>query len=569
MNPPTKRFTILRRSLVGLAVVLTLIGLFYTEENWRGKRAWENCKRALEAQGVKMNWADYIPAPVPEDQNVFGVPEMQKWLTGRGATELSKKLNYPGKSNNTARLVVADLRIILPGTSAPNDSGDAVLHWGDPQARAEAGRLIKDALGPVAMDPVGINFMLRPPEEIRPAKIMLLCQTAPSTKELMQFLPKPIANTIVPEWEKIQVELASAGSYKVTMVEPDTVAEYLKWSEQLEPDFTLIRKALQRPYTRMDGNFSHPAEMPIPNFVTVRSIVQRLAAIAECHLVQGKPEEALRDLTLMHDLCRIMEGSRPMTLVSAMINVAVAGLYVNTIADGMRWQGWREPQLAVLEEQLKQINLLSPVRLAFETEPAGECHTLETADPARLFKTPGQVDLWKERKQIVAWSLEPRGWDYQNIVTFANHMPKEAAGLDPTSQIFFPDKVNAAKQETEAIHAHPSPYTWFAVMMLPNFSKAVQTTAQNQTKVNQALIACALERYHLARGEYPETLDALAQRFIGTIPHDVIGGQPLHYHRAADGTFILYSIGWNGKDDGGVPGKTITEGDWVWPVLNL
>ena len=44
---------------------MTLIGLFYTEENWRGKRAWENCKRALEAKGIKMEWAEDIPAPVP------------------------------------------------------------------------------------------------------------------------------------------------------------------------------------------------------------------------------------------------------------------------------------------------------------------------------------------------------------------------------------------------------------------------------------------------------------------------------------------------------------------------
>ena len=35
---------------------------------------------------------------------------------------------------------------------------------------------------------------------------------------------------------------------------------------------------------------------------------------------------------------------------------------------------------------------------------------------------------------------------------------------------------------------------------------------------------------------------------------------------AFDGQFILYSVGWNEKDDGGVPGKTLfdeKEGDWV------
>src|SRR5690349_4072194 len=37
-----------RRFLVGLAVFATLMAIFYTEENWRGKRAWENCKRELE-----------------------------------------------------------------------------------------------------------------------------------------------------------------------------------------------------------------------------------------------------------------------------------------------------------------------------------------------------------------------------------------------------------------------------------------------------------------------------------------------------------------------------------------
>ena len=75
----------MRRCLLGAAVLLTLIAAFYTEESWRGKRAWENCKRELEAKGIKMDWANYIPAPVPDDQNVFAVPEMRQWFLGRGA----------------------------------------------------------------------------------------------------------------------------------------------------------------------------------------------------------------------------------------------------------------------------------------------------------------------------------------------------------------------------------------------------------------------------------------------------------------------------------------------------
>ena len=85
-----------------------------------------------------------------------------------------------------------------------------------------------------------------------------------------------------------------------------------------------------------------------------------------------------------------------------------------------------------------------------------------------------------------------------------------------------------------------------------------------------ARIACALERFRLARGEYPASLDVLAPQFITKLPHDIIGGQPLKYRRSDDGQFVLYSVGWNEKDDGGQVELTesgrvdMDKGDWVW-----
>jgi len=46
------------------------------------------------------------------------------------------------------------------------------------------------------------------------------------------------------------------------------------------------------------------------------------------------------------------------------------------------------------------------------------------------------------------------------------------------------------------------------------------------------------------------------------LPHDVVTGDSLKYRRTADGRFLLYSVGWNEKDDDGDSDK----GDWVWPV---
>jgi hypothetical protein len=54
------------------------------------------------------------------------------------------------------------------------------------------------------------------------------------------------------------------------------------------------------------------------------------------------------------------------------------------------------------------------------------------------------------------------------------------------------------------------------------------------------------------------------------VPHDVISGQPLKYRREADSQFVLYSVGWNETDDGGVAGidkdgaVDTQSGDWIW-----
>ena len=59
------------RALVVLAALATLVAAFYLEENWRGKRAWENCQRELEAKGMLLDWNAYIPPAVPDEQNFF------------------------------------------------------------------------------------------------------------------------------------------------------------------------------------------------------------------------------------------------------------------------------------------------------------------------------------------------------------------------------------------------------------------------------------------------------------------------------------------------------------------
>jgi hypothetical protein len=106
-----------------------------------------------------------------------------------------------------------------------------------------------------------------------------------------------------------------------------------------------------------------------------------------------------------------------------------------------------------------------------------------------------------------------------------------------------------------------------ARMLLPALGKVIMRAAAGQTALNQAAIACALERYRLANGRFPETLATLAPRFISALPNDVLTGESYKYRLTDDGRFVLYSIGWNEKDDGGVAGRRPfdeEQGDWVW-----
>ncbi len=551
--------------LAGPILCLIVTVLFYCEENWRGQRAWEACKRHVKGQGIELEWANYIPAAVPDDENFFAVPEMQRWFVGRGEEgwkDLCKNLSstiYPGANidSNTPRMLVAELTIGAPG--APKPDGAAVLRWDDPTSRAEAASLVTNALGPTATaprSPIGIGLMLRRPEEVQPARIYLLCQSAPTETALQEFLPDSIlhANTDLPE-RVIKIDPHGNGSYRVIMPVLGNVADCLAWSDQLEPQFGLIRQALQRPSARMQGDYGQPNFTPAPCFVTVRSFVQTLGARAECHFLLGQPEEALSELTLMHQSCHaIMEQNQPMTLLSAMINVAVRGLYAGTIAEGLRLQVWREPQLAALEEQLKTINLLPPVKQSLQLDAANTFHKLENAPWAGLVK-----------KSFVG-GLFPRGWGYQNMAARVNLDFDRVSSVDSASEIVVPKTFEDASESVYSL-SRWSPYTFITALAPRNPKKVCQTTAHNQTEINQALVACALERYHLARGEYPKTLDALIPQCLDEIPRDVIGGKPPHYRRVADGTFMLYSIGWNGLDNGGVRGKSLRsmESDWVWP----
>ncbi len=79
---------------------------------------------------------------------------------------------------------------------------------------------------------------------------------------------------------------------------------------------------------------------------------------------------------------------------------------------------------------------------------------------------------------------------------------------------------------------------------------ALDAEDRNLTCQGMTQVVFALAAYRADRGAYPADLGALVHKYLPAMPEDPFSAGPLHYKREEAG-FLLYSVGPNGKDDGG------------------
>ncbi len=92
-------------------------------------------------------------------------------------------------------------------------------------------------------------------------------------------------------------------------------------------------------------------------------------------------------------------------------------------------------------------------------------------------------------------------------------------------------------------------------MFYPEYSNYSLQFAYFEARRDLGKVATALKLYKLKYGSYPKHLTDLVPNFIHELPRDPFTGSDLLYHKEGKG-FLLYSLGQNGKDDGG---KVVTK----------
>lgn len=101
----------------------------------------------------------------------------------------------------------------------------------------------------------------------------------------------------------------------------------------------------------------------------------------------------------------------------------------------------------------------------------------------------------------------------------------------------------------------------FSRVLLPGLMRTIESQARNELTLDLMQLGLSLEQYHDRNGTYPATLDAIASSVGGRLPVDPYTGQSYRYEPSS-GSFLLYSLGRNLVDDGGV--QDYRTGDIVW-----
>ncbi len=369
-----------------------------------------------------------------------------------------------------------------------------------------------------------------------------------------------------PQFESGKLDLASRAQAA------PSVLDALKTNEAI---FAELRIASRRPYSRYPINYDlpNPAEILLPHLGSIRAVNRRLGLKACAELALGRSEEALEDVKLSLSVADSAKGEP--FLISYLIRVNCLQIAAQPIWEGLAEHAWSDDQLRELETKLQSYDFVADLKPTFDAERSWGVgiidyikHTgklAELNDSGSGYETP--FDRFAR--------MVPSGWYDQEQVSYCRLFALQmAGGFDPAAKRVFPGQLKSNEQALNQAFQGRYPFgTIFirhqllSTMLLPALTRVSVKGATAQVATDQAILACALERYRLANGQFPDTLDALMPQFVSLLPHDVITGEPYKYRRTADGQFVLYSVGWNEKDDGGIPGKTLfddKEGDWVW-----
>lgn len=275
---------------------------------------------------------------------------------------------------------------------------------------------------------------------------------------------------------------------------------------------------------------------------------------ANARLVMSSKSAAGEDVLTSLRLARLAR-QLPDTKAPVRVHVLLARA-CQPLWEGCVGHDWTEPQLAAFQQQLAGFDLFADYTNAVRRVVLANIASwrIIAENPAAPLSVPNASGGFISED---AWRWQLRAWWFDRCLQLYH------AGQHSMQ------RVDVA---TERVH---SDFDWSALNGLPLDDMAEQllepypymNNVPNpgvlmfaKTALNQARLACALERHWLAHGQYPESLGALVPAYLERIPHDTMTGRDMIYQRLCPDHFILRSVGPDGEDDR----KSDSSDDWLW-----
>jgi hypothetical protein len=323
-----------------------------------------------------------------------------------------------------------------------------------------------------------------------------------------------------------------------------------------------------------------------------------LSAEAICDLQRADATDAITNICAL--LALVNGESRQRTLIDQLVRMDIASLAAQDTWELLQSTNASDAELARLQKNWEQPEYPRPMENAFLMERALEESAIKKyrASPGVFFSQAnddsgpgfsgnirGDLDELSQRtKNYYADTMWRVSWTYadelqmlkddQRVLETIRTIETNGASFNPA----YTNTMNAL----EGIQTTNTLSDWFDLQWA--FSQGSEGLGDSLERAmaaaaakNIVITATALKRYQLHHGNYPPDLPSLVPEYLTAVPLDPVDGNPLRYRANADGTFLLYSIGPNGRDDGGNPEleKGVTSFllswqqphalDWVWP----
>jgi hypothetical protein len=373
--------------------------------------------------------------------------------------------------------------------------------------------------------------------------------------------------------------------------------EFAVGVEADRPAIELLHEVLERPKLDFQLDYKKGATLLLPHLAPLKRSTQKLDAAAVYELHNGDSGAAatniLTILALVHD--NADEG----LLITHLVRIAMAAIAINPTWELLQATNVTDAQLAAVQKGWEQMDFLSDAENSFTMERAWMPAEIQKSRASHegfqeMFvgssfgssSSGGSswadvlADYTKGPRLATAEMLWRSSWSYSAEL----HSLKTGQVILETLRTMQTNQSQFYKADYDAMVTHLTSlgstnfnYAIYALLQFPNWheffgdmalSTAVRKTLQIETERRVVITAIALKRFQLKHGKWPDALNELVPEFLPSVPIDPYDGKPLKYHPNTDGTFLLYSIGEDGVDDGGdaTSAKPSLSGtpNWYW-----